>query len=72
MRHPALVKRALCIDAWLFSLDRRILCIRGSCPLPKDVDLLFIDAEFSSTEQSRSKCCTFDPASGGDGKLTMG
>lgn len=53
MRHPALVRRVLCIDAWLFPLDKAVVCNETECRLRPEQDLLFIDADMSFMRESR-------------------
>lgn len=57
MRHPTRVKRVLCLDAWLFPLNKESLCDKGECPLRPELDLLFVDADLSFTTESRGSCC---------------
>lgn len=59
MRHPGKggPRRCLGIDAWMFSLDKKLLCDRERCPLAKDMPILFVDADRSTMDQSRRRFC---------------
>lgn len=47
------LRRVLALDAWLFALDKRVICDREKCKLPADLPILFIDCDFSFLKQSR-------------------
>lgn len=47
------LRRVLALDAWLFSLDKQVVCNRDKCEIPADLPMLFVDCDFGGLKQSR-------------------